>query len=497
MMSGRLVSSFWWGQVADKWGRKPVLLVGCFSIAAFSIMFGCSETFYMALLSRFLLGLMNPIWGIAKTLVSELCPPRYEAKGMGLTTGCWSLGLVVGPACGGSLASPAVLYPHVFGSVDLFVRFPYLLPNIVTAFFACAGFVLLFLFFPETLPPAKKTHQNSPIVESDGTDECVSNAERSAHSTLENGGKPNASATMFELLQVPGVAITLVAYFVLSFNSICFDEVVPLWSMATHSHGGLGLPQFMIGTLMTIAGAILTVYTFTLYPVLARMLGKTGGFRMSQMIMGPLVVGITLLNNLPAHSSFRFPLVVVVYSIAKAMTSLGFSSIALILNHCVEKQQRGSLNGLAMTFGSIAKSFGPFLGAFVYAWSINSGFQFPLDGHLIFVVIGVCCFIAVKLPLPVESTDINPSNPDELPKHKDCDGEDSKCIEMGIVDKSVQEIPLTDEKHTSSELLQEDKDNILPSLKKMSVADTGSFYMNYTHANNTNGRGTYAALPQS
>jgi MFS family permease len=56
MMFGRLVSSFWWGQVADRWGRKPVVIIGCLSIATFSVTFGCSSTFQFALLSRFLLG---------------------------------------------------------------------------------------------------------------------------------------------------------------------------------------------------------------------------------------------------------------------------------------------------------------------------------------------------------------------------------------------------------------------------------------------------------
>lgn len=56
MMFGRLVSSFWWGQIADKWGRKPVVIIGCSSIAIFSISFGCSTNFELALISRFLLG---------------------------------------------------------------------------------------------------------------------------------------------------------------------------------------------------------------------------------------------------------------------------------------------------------------------------------------------------------------------------------------------------------------------------------------------------------
>ena len=63
MMAGRLVSSYAWGCAADKFGRRPVLMIGCLSIAVFSVMFGFSVNFTMALISRFLLGLFNGLQG--------------------------------------------------------------------------------------------------------------------------------------------------------------------------------------------------------------------------------------------------------------------------------------------------------------------------------------------------------------------------------------------------------------------------------------------------
>jgi len=153
-MAGRLVSSIHWGRIADNIGRKPCLIIGCFSVSIFSIMFGCSDSFIMAIASRFLLGFFNPIWGIAKTLVSELCTKSQEATAMGITTGCWSLGLIFGPAFGGLFASPCELYPETFGNMDsdhVFCRYPYLLPNLITAFFGILAAILVYTFFPETL----------------------------------------------------------------------------------------------------------------------------------------------------------------------------------------------------------------------------------------------------------------------------------------------------------------------------------------------------------
>ena len=98
------------------------------------------------------MGLFNPVAALVKTLVSEICGPKHEKSGMALTTGAWSVGLLVGPAVGGFLARPAVQYPKVFGDSALLRQFPYLLPNLFTALVAVIALVLVFLYFPETLP---------------------------------------------------------------------------------------------------------------------------------------------------------------------------------------------------------------------------------------------------------------------------------------------------------------------------------------------------------
>ena len=70
---------------------------------------------------------------------------------MGVITGTWSFGLIIGPAIGGLLAHPAENIPSIFGHSQFLTTYPYFLPNFVTALTGIIGFVLLILFFPETL----------------------------------------------------------------------------------------------------------------------------------------------------------------------------------------------------------------------------------------------------------------------------------------------------------------------------------------------------------
>lgn len=346
---------------------------------------------------------------------------------MGLTTGCWSLGLVFGPACGGLLASPAQLYPHLFGGT-IFETFPYLLPNLVTAFFALLACVLLFFFFPETLPSVSSSLSSPP------PHAYSNNSKQTAAEESSRG------ASIVELAQYPGVVTTLCAYLVISFSSICFDEVIPLWSMASHSHGGLQLPQVMIGTMLTITGVILTIYTFTIYPLIAQALGQRLSFKLSQLSLAFLVTLTTLIHSLPPSSAARFPLLVTCYTFSKASSSLGFASLAIILNHCVTKDKRGSLNGLSMTFGSIAKSLGPLFAAMAFAWSIDRIRSIPLDYHLVFLVISGSCLISVFIPLPHNETlhDSPVEKQVESSPEEGNEGEEDGLVELKDLSREVR-----------------------------------------------------------
>lgn len=386
MMFGRFASSFLWGKFADHYGRKPPLIIGCMTISLMSILFGLSSNLLMMVISRVLLGLFNPIWGTAKTLVSELCSRKYEARAMGLTASCWSLGVVVGPVIGGFLANPVKLYPTTFSSEhdSIFNMYPYLLPNLVISVFSLASCLMVYFFLPETL-----TDHKHPVT----------------------GDKVKRGATIFELLRTPGVAPAFSAYFVLSFVDLSFSEVIPLWAIASVSVGGLGMEQRRIGFLMTFTGCLQVVYTMVVYPMLVKLLGRVESFRIGQIVFIPFCLGITLLNKMKPESLQQFVMLVFVFAVARAGCSLGNSSIGLIVNRCVRKEQRASINGLSMGIGSMAKAIGPMTSTFIFAWSINPSQEdaverdFPLDVHFIFIIFSLLSVVCIAMPLVYYETD--------------------------------------------------------------------------------------------
>ena len=71
MMAGRTLFSPIWGSISDKYGRKKVFLLSTLSIGVFSITFGFSPNYWVALASRILIGSVNACSLVGKVLIAE------------------------------------------------------------------------------------------------------------------------------------------------------------------------------------------------------------------------------------------------------------------------------------------------------------------------------------------------------------------------------------------------------------------------------------------
>uniref|UniRef100_A0A453KBW1 Major facilitator superfamily (MFS) profile domain-containing protein n=1 Tax=Aegilops tauschii subsp. strangulata TaxID=200361 RepID=A0A453KBW1_AEGTS len=58
-MVGRGFASIFWGMVADRIGRKPVIVFSLFTVIVFNTLFGLSVKYWMAITTRLLLGALN------------------------------------------------------------------------------------------------------------------------------------------------------------------------------------------------------------------------------------------------------------------------------------------------------------------------------------------------------------------------------------------------------------------------------------------------------
>nr|KYP40106.1 putative membrane protein YCR023C family [Cajanus cajan] len=114
LMLGRALTSILWGMISDRYGRKPVIIIGIITVVIFNTLFGLSTNFWMAISMRFLLGSLNGLLGPIKAYATEIFREEEQALGLSTVVAAWGVGLVIGPALGGFLAQPVLKYPHLF-----------------------------------------------------------------------------------------------------------------------------------------------------------------------------------------------------------------------------------------------------------------------------------------------------------------------------------------------------------------------------------------------
>ncbi|CAN0113599.1 unnamed protein product [Ectocarpus sp. 12 AP-2014] len=482
LMIGRLSSSYLWGRFSDRYGRLPVLYIGLFSMASLSVAFGFSTSFYWAMTCRFFLGASNGLVANSNTMISEICGREHEVLGMTLGSGCWFIGLVIGPGFGGMLAEPATRYPRLFSDSGLFGRFPYLLPNLVGASLALAGLLLAFFFLEETrhwqdrsiertgfkpLPTAEADRRQrppltaeddrtavemAPLVESkvgndepNGSDDPNSSGSYGFEGTaiisspkrmLESGRglpPPTAASTgphvltgsatrrdsghsgssisgnscmegrgggwnafvrreclvPVELVSEPRVRAVLFVYVVLAFASLGGQEAYPLWAISTVENGGLDWTTKQIGQCLSLCGGGMLVYQLFFFPRLIKRVGTKRAQRAVAIVAVSNYLAFPLLSRLHDSGPLLVASSLVLLFLENSASSTMFINIALVTNNAVGPSRRGTLNGLSMMLGSLAKAAGPASTSVVFAWSISRQPRrpFPLDFHLVFYVL--------------------------------------------------------------------------------------------------------------
>lgn len=150
------VTGIAWGRASDRFGRKPVVLVGLICTMAASLCFGLSKSLTWAIASRGLAGGGSGTVGIYRTMVAEMVTAKaLQPRAFSIMPLIWIVGSIFGPTLGGALAKPVTKYPAIFGPTGILADFPFLLPNLVACGIFVCGLSTGVLFLKETLETKK------------------------------------------------------------------------------------------------------------------------------------------------------------------------------------------------------------------------------------------------------------------------------------------------------------------------------------------------------
>ena len=127
------------GALSDRYGRRPILLIGFCGVAINFFMTALATSMWMLVVSRIFGGGMQANAAVANAYVADITAPEQRAKRFGMLGAMFGIGFILGPVIGGLL-----------GGIDL--QLP---------FFVAGGLALLNLAYgvfvlPESLPKERR-----------------------------------------------------------------------------------------------------------------------------------------------------------------------------------------------------------------------------------------------------------------------------------------------------------------------------------------------------
>lgn len=136
------------GALADKYGRRRMILIGLIVSGVSSILMGLVNDLNLFYLLAIFLGLIGNFGGPARqAMVADLLPKEKQAEGFGILRVSFNLSAVIGPLLGGFLASQSYMLLFIMDAVS----------SIITAF-------IVYSVIPETKPQIQNDMQEETVI---------------------------------------------------------------------------------------------------------------------------------------------------------------------------------------------------------------------------------------------------------------------------------------------------------------------------------------------
>jgi MFS family permease len=297
----QLASSPIWGRVSDRYGRRPVLLIGLASSAVGFVVFGFADSIWLLFASRLVQGAGGGTSGVIQAYVSDATDPAQRARALGWLSASTSAGVMIGPAIG-SLAT----------------RWGPVAPGLVAAGLCLLNVVFAWRYLRES---------------------------KAAH---PHGLRTSIRAAVWRVIRRPtDPAPRYVWIYAVGMGAFMSMTAV----VALYLKFRFDINERTIGWVFLYIGALSVVMRAVILGWLVDRLGETRVMRLGAML---LMTGLVL-YPLP-HT---IPLMAVVIPLVPMGTALLFPSVTALLSREADPREMGQTMGVQHAFGGVARVAGP------------------------------------------------------------------------------------------------------------------------------------------
>lgn len=331
----QLIFSPIWGEISDRYGRRPVLLIGLIGNGLSMLGMGLANSIWMLFTARALAGMLaSATIPTSYAYVSDTTTKEDRGAGMGVIGAAFGVGMVLGPGFSGLLAERTLELPFFVG-----------------AFLSLFAIAVVYFFLPESLPEE----------------------ERKTTTTINIQGQ---FSQMWHALKGP-IGFLLVLAFLVSFALTNFEGIFGLY-MAERFEYGPG----DVGLLLTVVGLISAVVQGVLTGPATRKFGEANVIKISF-----IASAVGFIAMVAAFNTLTILLSVGFFVFSNAMIRPGVSS--LISKKATIGQ--GVAMGLNNSFMSLGRVVGPVLAGLVFDIDIHLPY---LTGAVVtFVGFVLCLFL--------------------------------------------------------------------------------------------------------
>ncbi len=324
-----------WGQLSDKYGRRPILLLSLLGASISHLAFAFSTTFWFMFFARLFAGTFAANISAAMAAVADISDETQRSKRMGLIGAAFGLGFTVGPFFGGFISSQGA-------KIATEAPFGVWTAALAASLLCLLNFVFAIFFLPETNPKILGLTVN------DG---------RMSHLSPTVFQKLAAIAEYFKKSSLRNLLVTY------GLNSFAMALMEVSLFFYVKDVFGLTLEDASLG--FAYVGLVLV---FTQGYLVRKLLPKYGEAKIINVSLILFAIGVGTIPLAPNLILFALP--VTLLSIAQGLLSPALTgSISLKEN----SENQGRVMGVTQSLSALGRIIGPAIAGSIYASTMAVG----------------------------------------------------------------------------------------------------------------------------